>query len=1140
MPRPFLGAPGDAPRPPSSPSPTERGSGDALAAAAAALAAVPPAAVGARAWASSHAALETLAAAATSGRDAEVAAAVGEAGAGAAAALLVGAGAWRERAVPLLPPLTPLPLPLYAALRTEGVAATLLAAVAGVGTLPPPDAAAAAARWAARRAAWFASPAGRAAAAGLDASEAYKTDLDRWLAETAVGAGLAALPLLRALAAAAPTVPPPLEAALRATDPLPALADLLSNPPWLSPGRILAAGGWAPAPAALAALPPPSAAAWGAVACLALGPLGASRDWAAPGAARLASSLLAPLAAPAVAASLGPLPPALAPLLADAAAGRVPPPPPGSKHACIIVDVAGGWGVEAAVAATDWRAAADAAAAAFASGAGPPDGGLAAAVEALEDNEGGEGEGGAAGGDAVVTVWEETGGGPRRGAPAGPAAVLTLAIDANSPHEAVTVGGGAVAGVRRRLEVGREARGEGRSALCRRHPHAPPHPTPARHQLPPAPARRPPVGRGQRRGRGRPFLLADRRRVGRRRRPAAVPVGDAGVAHHGRRGAAAQPGAGRRGEGGQGGGRGVVGLPRRRRRPGHPGAGVRGAMQCCFRPGPSLALSQASIAPLRRPRAAARASRRRRMRCCAALPSPPPSGGGVGGRGGAAAAREAATAATGSAAKAGSASAARSDAASAAPARERAVPRASLGPSEAPNRPCLSRAAASASPSAAASAPRSPSAGPPAARARLAVRLRALEPVRGARGGAEAAARSRKRSLRTTLRFRWPGTLPGAVGAGAASEPGCLAALAALPRRRAVFFTWGGEWGSARRRWRRPGGPARPGAGAMLQHIPSRGRLGGGAEWQPLECGAGSAGELTPAAQRPRGPMRVASAPRAPLTPSWHRRRVTARAEPTDEPTPAPVPPADLIEIGVFGGPHGVRGEVRLFPSTDDPAARLRAGERWVAPPPGGLGRTALPRPVRVAGSRAVVSRGKETWLVRLDGVADADGAAALTNQRLLIPASARPPLPPGSDEWYVQDLAGATVVLEEGGSVIGRVSDVYVETGGADLLRLELDRKTDSGVDGGPVDPSLPLPTVLLPFTREFAPSFDAATRTLTIAPPAGLLDLATSPGSGRKASRRPKTTRKARDGGAREAKREASGAGGERRGAGASDEGE
>jgi 16S rRNA processing protein RimM len=247
-----------------------------------------------------------------------------------------------------------------------------------------------------------------------------------------------------------------------------------------------------------------------------------------------------------------------------------------------------------------------------------------------------------------------------------------------------------------------------------------------------------------------------------------------------------------------------------------------------------------------------------------------------------------------------------------------------------------------------------------------------------------------------------------------------------------------------------------------------------------------------------------------------------------------------LIEIGVFGGPHGVRGEVRLFPSTDDPAARLRAGERWVAPPPGGLGRTALPRPVRVAGSRAVVSRGKETWLVRLDGVADADGAAALTNQRLLIPASARPPLPPGSDEWYVQDLAGATVVLEEGGSVIGRVSDVYVETGGADLLRLELDRKTDGGVDGGPVDPSLPLPTVLLPFTREFAPSFDAATRTLTIAPPAGLLDLATSPGSGRKASRRPKTTRKARDGGAREAKREASGAGGERRGAGASDEGE
>lgn len=275
--------------------------------------------------------------------------------------------------------------------------------------------------------------------------------------------------------------------------------------------------------------------------------------------------------------------------------------------------------------------------------------------------------------------------------------------------------------------------------------------------------------------------------------------------------------------------------------------------------------------------------------------------------------------------------------------------------------------------------------------------------------------------------------------------------------------------------------------------------------------------------------MRVAGgAPRLPLAPRWHR-WVVSRAEPADAAAPAPTPPPDLVEIGVFGGPHGVRGEVRLFPSTDDPAARLKAGERWVAPPPGGLGRPAPPRAVRVVGSRAVLSRGRETWLVRLDGVADADAAAALTNQRLLIGASSRPPLPPDSDEWYVQDLAGASVVLAGGaGRAIGRVSDVYVETGGADLLRLELDRPGDGeSAAATPVDPSLPLPTVLLPFTRAFAPAFDAATRTLTIDPPAGLLDLATAPGSGKKASRRPKTTRRARDAGARADKRVASGAG-------------
>lgn len=38
----------------------------------------------------------------------------------------------------------------------------------------------------------------------------------------------------------------------------------------------------------------------------------------------------------------------------------------------------------------------------------------------------------------------------------------------------------------------------------------------------------------------------------------------------------------------------------------------------------------------------------------------------------------------------------------------------------------------------------------------------------------------------------------------------------------------------------------------------------------------------------------------------------------------------DLVELGMFGSPHGVKGAIRLFPTTDSADERLRhAGTRW-------------------------------------------------------------------------------------------------------------------------------------------------------------------------------------------------------------------
>lgn len=188
--------------------------------------------------------------------------------------------------------------------------------------------------------------------------------------------------------------------------------------------------------------------------------------------------------------------------------------------------------------------------------------------------------------------------------------------------------------------------------------------------------------------------------------------------------------------------------------------------------------------------------------------------------------------------------------------------------------------------------------------------------------------------------------------------------------------------------------------------------------------------------------------------------------------------PADLVEVATFGAPHGVRGEVRIFPVTDEPEERLlQEGTRfWVAPqvesrsggggggrPGGGRGEILIgrgssstpaaaapkPRPVRIEAARpAPVSRsgkkgssispGSSSWLLKLRGVDSPEAASALANTSLWMSAAERPALPESGDDFYAQELIGMEARTGESDKVIGVVVDVC-EGGGTDLLRLEL-----------------------------------------------------------------------------------------------------
>jgi 16S rRNA processing protein RimM len=109
--------------------------------------------------------------------------------------------------------------------------------------------------------------------------------------------------------------------------------------------------------------------------------------------------------------------------------------------------------------------------------------------------------------------------------------------------------------------------------------------------------------------------------------------------------------------------------------------------------------------------------------------------------------------------------------------------------------------------------------------------------------------------------------------------------------------------------------------------------------------------------------------------------------------------------------------------------------------------------------------------VLRFAGVVDRAGAEALRGVRLVIPASARPPIE-DPDEFYVSDLVGLEV-RTAGGTVVGPIQQV-VDIAGADYLVLSIDAVER-----------------LVPFVAAVVPTVDLAGGFVVIDPPEGLFDL-------------------------------------------------
>ena len=169
------------------------------------------------------------------------------------------------------------------------------------------------------------------------------------------------------------------------------------------------------------------------------------------------------------------------------------------------------------------------------------------------------------------------------------------------------------------------------------------------------------------------------------------------------------------------------------------------------------------------------------------------------------------------------------------------------------------------------------------------------------------------------------------------------------------------------------------------------------------------------------------------------------------------------LNVGKLVAAQGLRGQLRVNPSSDFSERFTKPGKRWLQE------KGKEPQEVELIAGRQIP--GKSLYVIQFEGIETRDSAERLVGQSLLVPASHRPHLEEG--EFHLLDLVGLEAKLEKGGPSIGRVTGLT--TAGNDLLEVQLQEGRK----------------VLIPFVKAIVPEVYLEEHWLLINPPPGLLEL-------------------------------------------------
>ena len=137
----------------------------------------------------------------------------------------------------------------------------------------------------------------------------------------------------------------------------------------------------------------------------------------------------------------------------------------------------------------------------------------------------------------------------------------------------------------------------------------------------------------------------------------------------------------------------------------------------------------------------------------------------------------------------------------------------------------------------------------------------------------------------------------------------------------------------------------------------------------------------------------------------------------------------DLLQVGVITSTHGIRGEVKVFPTTDDPN-RFRKLKQVILD----TGKEQLEMEI------ASVKFFKNQVIVKFKGIDDINDVEKYRKAGLYVTRENAVPL--GENEYFIADLIGLRVISDEE-EELGVIDDV-LQTGANDVYIVKKEQTPD------------------------------------------------------------------------------------------------